>query len=199
MKTRLKDIVNIRTGYQFRGKVEPTTEASGIPFIQIKDVDPDFGLDPSDVFCVNVDIKTSRDKVIEKYGVQTGDVLFLSRGAQLFATAVEPEIQATIATSYFFILRVRGETIAPGYLAWFMNHQRFQSRLAPFHQGSHIKTVSRTDLQDLEIKVPSLETQRKIAELQNLRRREMKLFHQIQFKRQQLLNTLGIQAANNKL
>ena len=82
MKTRLKDIVNIRTGYQFRGKVEPTTEASGIPFIQIKDVDPDFGLDPSDVFCVNVDIKTSRDKVIEKYGVQTGDVLFLSRARQ---------------------------------------------------------------------------------------------------------------------
>jgi len=92
MKTKLKDIVDIRTGYQFRGKVEPTTEASGIPFIQIKDVGPDFGLDPSDVYCVNVDIKTSRDKVIEKYGVETGDVLFLSRGAQLFATAVEPEI-----------------------------------------------------------------------------------------------------------
>ena len=198
MKTKLKDIVDIRTGYQFRGKVEPTTEASGIPFIQIKDVDPDFGLDPSDVYCVNVDIKTSRDKVIEKYGVETGDVLFLSRGAQLFATAVEPEINATIATSYFFILRITDEKLDPGYLAWFLNHQRFQSQLAPFHQGTHIKTISRSVLQDLTITVPNLETQRKIAELQKLRRRELMLFHQIQSKREQLLNALGIQAANNK-
>ena len=100
---QLKQIVSIQSGYQFRGKVVPATgpaAMNAVPFIQIKDVDPETGLKVKGIDVGNIDGK------LDRYLVKQDDVLFLSRGHRLFATPIVEPLDRTIVTSYFFISSV---------------------------------------------------------------------------------------------
>lgn len=186
MKKRLKDLADFRIGYQFRGKVEPDP-AGNVRVIQIKDIDADLRIRIDGLAPVKLDRP-------EPYLTQEGDVLFLSRGHRLYAVVVPATAPNTIATGYFFILRPKTRVVLPEYLAWSMNQGDFQEALRPFHRGSYIPMVSKTDVQDLLIRVPPLEVQRQILQLHALLDEERRLAASLQEKR-----TALIQAVSRKL
>jgi restriction endonuclease S subunit len=186
MKKKLKEIAEVRTGYQFRGKVSASDEAN-VSVIQIKDVDEHLFVHTSDLVPVKVDNP-------EPYMVSQGDVLFLSRGHRQYATIVTESVQDTIATGYFFIVRPKASVIRPSFLAWTINQPEFQEAMRPFVRGSHIPLVSKVDFQEITIRVPPLAVQDRIMTFQALFEREKQLTAAIQEKRQQLL-----QAVSHKL
>ena len=186
MKRRLRDIAEFRIGYQFRGKVVPDP-AGTVRVVQIKDVDADLRITVADLMTVTLDRP-------EPYLIQPGDVLFLSRGHRLYATLV-PEVELnTIATGYFFILRPNNRVVLPEYLAWSLNQPGFQDALRPYHRGTHIPMVSRTDVENLPIQVPPLQVQGRVLKLNELLDQERRLFAAIQEKR-----SLLVQAVSHKL
>ena len=77
MKQRIVDLAEIRSGYQFREKVEHDPDGF-VPVIQIKDLTSDFQLHTNDL--IRVSLAKS-----EPYRVEQGDVLFLARGHRLGA------------------------------------------------------------------------------------------------------------------
>jgi len=182
MKKKLRDLADIRTGYQFRGKVVPSDDAN-VAVIQIKDVDEERVVRTAELVSVESDKP-------EPYLVTRGDVLFLSRGHRLYAAVVSEPIRDTIATGYFFILRPDVTVIHPEYLAWAINGPEFQEALRPYVRGSHIPLVSKTDFQSLLLCVPPLDVQRQVLKLQELSRRERRLTETIQAKRQQLIEAI---------
>lgn len=186
MKKKLKDIADIRTGYQFRGKVMASDDAN-VSVIQIKDVDEHLFVHISDLVPVKVENP-------EPYIVSQGDVLFLSRGHRQYATVVTEPVQDTIATGYFFIVRPKANVIRTSFLAWTINQPEFQEGVRPFVRGTHIPLVSKMDFQDIAIRVPPLAVQDRIMTFQSLFDREKKLSAAIQEKRQQL-----VQAVSHKL
>lgn len=183
---RLIDVAEIRTGYQFRGKVVPSDDAN-VAVIQIKDVDEHQCIDTSDLVPVKVENP-------EPYLVSQGDVLFLSRGHRLCAVLVTDLVRDTIATGYFFIIRPKIGVIRPSFLTWTINQPDFQESMRPFVRGSHIPMVSKLNFQDIIIRVPSLDFQDRIMTLQSLCEREKRLSAAIQEKRQVL-----VQAVSHKL
>lgn len=186
MKKRLRDIADFRIGYQFRGKVQPDP-AGAVRVVQIKDIDSDLRIRVLELTSVSIDKP-------EPYLTQAGDVLFLNRGHRLYAVVV-PELDPnTIATGYFFILTSNARVMLPEYLAWTLNQPDFQESLRPYHRGSHIPMVSRSDVEELRIQVPPLEVQRRILALNNLLDQERRLFAAIQEKR-----SLLVQAVSRKL
>ena len=186
MKKKLKDIAEIRTGYQFRGKVSASDD-SNVSVIQIKDVDEHLFVHTSDLVPVKIDNP-------EPYLVSQGDVLFLSRGHRQYATIVTESVQDTIATGYFFIVRPNTHVIRPSFLAWTINQPDFQECMRPYVRGSHIPLVSKVDFQDITIRVPHLAVQDRIMTFQALFEHEKQLSTAIQEKRQQL-----VQAVSQKL
>lgn len=183
MKKRIKDIANLRVGYQFRGKVK-TDPTGSVRVIQIKDIDADRRIRVSDLASVNLDRP-------EPYFARTGDVLFLSRGHRLYA-AVVPKIDAkTVATGYFFILRPKVHLVLPGYLAWLMNQGVFHESLRPYLRGSRVPMVSRADVEDLSIRLPSLEVQQRILKLNELLDEERRLSAAIQDRRSVLVQAIS--------
>lgn len=186
MKKRVRDIAEFRIGYQFRGKVKPDP-LGAVRVIQIKDIDPDLRVRVSDLVAVNMHRP-------EPYQTEAGDVLFLGRGHRLYAVVVPVVEPHTIATGYFFILRPNPRLVLPEYLAWSLNQPDFQESLRPYHRGSHIPMVSRTDVENLRIEVPPLEVQHRILTLNELLDRERHLFAAIREKR-----SLLVQAASRKL
>jgi hypothetical protein len=186
MKRRLKDIVELRIGYQFRGKVE-SDPTGPIPVIQIKDIDASLQIRASAMDRVEIEQP-------EPYQVREGDVLFLARGHRLYA-AVVPEVEpGTIATSYFLILRPKDGLVSAEFLAWSMNQPEFQRSLRPFHRGSHMPVITRREVEHLRIHVPPLDVQRRILRLNELLKKERRLTTAIQ-ERQSLL----VRAVSRKL
>jgi hypothetical protein len=199
MKAKLSKIVEIQNGYQFRGKVEPVDlpAADGprpvlppgvVRVIQIKDFDDDRRLQSSGLVSVRIDADP------EKYETREGDVLFLARGHRLFAAAITEPLRDTVATGYFFILRLKTDSIRAGYLAWYINQPPFQSVLRTFMKGTHQPLVSRKDIEDLQVEIPPLATQETVVALDDLRVREHQLMLTLQEKRTQLLQTISMKA-----
>lgn len=186
---KLKDIAEIRSGYPFRGRIEPQVNGA-LRVIQIKDINEGQSLAKADLVTVNLE----RDP--QAYSVKEGDVLFLSRGHRLFATPITEPLKNTIATYYFFVLRPKTGSVNPRYLAWYINQPPVQTELNAAKRGSHMPLVSRNDIEELHVEIPPLRTQQAIVELSELGRREAELLAAIQEKRTGLINSICLQAAH---
>jgi hypothetical protein len=110
----------------------------------------------------------------EKYLVHEGDVLFVSRGLRNCATVIESVPESTIASSTFYILRVN-PAIDPAYLAWCLNQPPAQAQIGQIRTGAGTPIVQRNVLGDIQIPVPPLNEQKRIAEFASLMAEELNL------------------------
>src|SRR3990172_10295176 len=100
MKAMLKRLARVQIGYQQWGRIVP--DPKGVcQIIQIKDLDDQCALRTEGFYRI-----TPEGANHERYQVNQGDVLFLSRGNRNSATAVDVNLQNTIAAGYFFILKL---------------------------------------------------------------------------------------------
>lgn len=186
MRSKLKDVAEIRPGYQFRGRVEEAADGS-YRAIQIRDFDEARNLDVSRL------VRVALPPDSQATCVEPDDVLFLSRGHRLWAAAVETAPPQTVASGYFYILKPSAG-VKPRYLAWLINQEPFQAALRLHMHGSHMPLVSRSDFCELEVDVPSLGVQDSVVALDALARREQLLLKSIQEKRAQLVAAVCMQA-----
>jgi hypothetical protein len=191
MKKKLKSIVDLRTGYQFRGKVVPDDQGD-IDVIQIKDIDDRQEVDVSDLTPVTLDKP-------ERHLVETGDVLFLSRGHRMYGTVVPELSRDTVVSSYFFILSPKIDKVFPRYLAWFLNEPGFQRRLKSLVRGSQMPLISRSDFADLHVNVPDLHTQQQIVRLNELMLKEDQLLDRLKSKRAELIEGVSRSLLSGRL
>jgi hypothetical protein len=191
MKKRMRDIAEIRTGYQFRGKVEAADDAN-VAVIQIKDVDDRLKVRVEDLLPVKLDNP-------EPYLVTQGDVLFLSRGHRQYAATVSEPVRNTVATGYFFILSPDITLVRPDFLAWSINRTEFQDAVRPYTRGTHMPLVSKSDFQDLTITLPAMAVQDRILALQQLTDRERELTTALQLKRGKLVEAISRDLLNGRL
>jgi hypothetical protein len=127
--------------------------------VQIKDIDDKLNVRYADLVPVHMENP-------EPHFLETGDVLFLSRGHRLFATVISEEAENIIATGYFYVLQPDKGRIRSEFLAWYLNQADFQESLKPFTLGTHMPLISKTNFQDLTIQLPPLAVQDQILTLQ---------------------------------
>lgn len=176
MKQRIRDIAEIRSGYQFRGKVEASSDDPNVAVIQIKDLSDRLGAFPGGRVEIQLaDLVQVRLENPEAHFVQQGDVLFLSRGHRQVASVISEPVTSTIATGYFFVLRPDTRKVRPAFLTWYINQPDFQELLRPLSRGTHMPLISKADFQELPVTMPPLAVQDGILELQNLVEREREL------------------------
>jgi len=188
---KLKDIAEIRSGYQFRGRIEPEPDGA-CHVVQIKDITPDRQLSSADLVTVNID----RDP--KPYSVDLGDVLFLSRGHRLFATPVTERLTNAIATYYFFVLRPTSDRVQARYLAWYINQPPVQGLLSTAKRGTHMPLVSRRDIEEISVELPPIRVQEDIVKVSELARKEAELLTAIQQKRSELVEGICLNAARRR-
>ena len=183
----IKYVAEIRSGYQFRGKVEPSDDPNAA-VIQIKDLSDRLGTSPGETIEIQLgDLVRVRLDNPAPHFLRPGDVLFLSRGHRQVAAVFTGTETDTIAASYFFVLRPVLQKIHPAFLAWFINQAEFQEKLRPLSYGTHMQLVSIGDFKDLTVVVPPFPVQYAILELQNFVDRERQLSASLQEKRERLV------------
>jgi len=191
MKTVLRQLTQVQIGYQARRRIEP--DPRGVcQVIQIKDLDDQGTLHTEGLYRITPESNHAR------YQVNKGDVLFLSRGNRNFATPVSVNLAQTIAAGYFFILKLDTPTVLPDYLAWYINSAPAQRFIKNVARGTHMPVVPKSALEDLEVDVPSLHTQRSIVALDELSKKERSLLQKLEQRRGELVRAFCLQASKQK-
>jgi len=198
MQIQLKELAAIQIGYQHRDKAQPISalESGSHRIIQIKDLlHAEFrgGIGPTLRSTNLYRITPSGDA--DRYQVKRGDVLFLSRGQRAIAAPVLDPLENALASYYFYILRPDLEKIIPEYLSWFINQPTAQSFLERNQRGSHIKMIPKASLEELEVILPPVATQRAIVELERLRQKEELAMIRLADARRRLITGLALTAA----
>ena len=104
-----------------------------------------------------------------------------------------------VCSPHFFVLRVRGATVEPRFLAWQINQAPAQEYLQREATGSHILNIRRGVIERLEIVIPSLAHQAAIVAFAEAATREKRLLSALIDNRQQQMNALAVRLrASNK-
>ncbi len=177
----LKEIAAIRSGYLFRGKIEPDADGQ-YQVVQIGDVSSQPGLSFSGVGLTRTQLPDVKPSQL----LARGDVLFVSRGPRKHAVAIVEPLAQAIATSQFFILRP-AETVLPEYLAWYINQAPAQRYINEHSTGSAVTLINLEALKLLPIETPPLATQQRIVRIEALAQRERELVAAIQNRRRALI------------
>ncbi len=113
--------------------------------------------------------------ISEKHLLKDGDVLFAAKGTKNFAAVFENHNKPSVASTSFFVLRATDKKVLPQYLAWFLNSHTTQIILKGQAIGTSISSISKQVLENLEIALPSIETQKSILQITKLRSKEKAL------------------------
>lgn len=184
MKTLVKDITNIQTGLFAK-----PAGIGELVYLQSKHFD-EFGQLYS---VLHPDLPA--EGISEKHLLKDGDVLFAAKGTKNFATVFENHNEPSVASTSFFVIRPTDNKVLPQFLAWFLNNHTTQTLLKGQAIGTSIPSISKQVLENLEIPVPDIKTQRAIVEISKLRNKEKSLKHKIESLRekqiqQQIINAI---------
>ena len=185
---KIKDIAKIQIGYQSRGRIAPDPKGTH-QVIQIKDVDSENRLDSTDLY------RVPPEGAVNRYLVDQGDVLFLSRGKANPAIPITEPLENTIATSYFYILKLETDKVLSEYLAWYINQPPGQNFLQSRARGSGMLMIPKKDFIEMDVDVPSMEIQKAIVRLDGLQRKEGRLLRELEIKRSLLIQAVCLKAA----
>lgn len=189
LKVELESLANIRSGYNFRGKVEPSPSGK-TRVIQTKDISNKGVLDLLSLTPVTLeDIK-------EDHFLENGDIILRSRGGTNFPAATVRNLSfATVAAAPILIVRVNDQSVLPEYLTWHLNQPRTQGLLQMMAQSTFIPTISKAALSQLTVLLPPIRVQQAIMTLHQLVEMESQLLQEISTKRRELTNRLLLQFA----
>lgn len=184
MKKRIKDIAKIQTGIFAK-----PTSIGELVYLQSKHFD-EYGQLQS---VLHPDLLP--DRISEKHLLREGDVLFAAKGTKNFATVFEKHNEPSVASTSFFVIRITNSKVLFHFLAWFLNSHSAQSILKGQAIGTSIPSISKQVLENLDITVPSIETQRAILHITYLRNKEKSLKQKIETLReaqiqQQIINAI---------
>ena len=187
MKLTLGHIANIQTG--IFAKTIPSGE---IVYLQAKHFNETGHLNS----ILHPDLK--KDNIAEKHFLIQGDILFAAKGTKNFAAWYESKNQPAVASTSFFVIRINENfqnKILPEFLAWFINHPNSQKILKGKAIGTSIVSISKPVLEELEISIPDIQTQKAILKITQLRNTEIELKQRIKILRekqiqQQIINAI---------
>ena len=170
---RLSEICNIQTGYTVRGRLEVVDDGDspdGVPVMTLRDFRGDKAVWAGSTKRVKLDWPDKR------YFVGAGDVVFKSRGEKNTAFALGNDFQEpSVAVLPLMVIKPKSSKVIPEYLAWLINSPKSQSYFDAEAQGTSMRMISKSTLDDLDVVVPEISIQQKIVEVAELASRTKKL------------------------
>ena len=131
----------------------------------------------------------------DRYLLAKGDLLFAGKGTTYLCKVFDLDIPA-IASTTLYIIRLTSKDILPDYLCWYLNQPSVMALMKAQQVGTGTPLIHKQAVENIEIPVPGIDTQRQIVELAKLQTREKELYHALAEKREQLTNQLIMNKLN---
>ena len=187
---KLKEIAKIQSGYISRGKIEPREDGTHF-LLQARDLDTERLTYKADTL-----VRFSPDLSRKDWVLKPDDVLFMARGTRNYSVLINNIPERALAAACFFIVRVSSDQVLPYYLCWYLNQALVNHYLGRHSgRGVHMPVVRRSVLESIDIPIPSLEVQSKIAKLDVLLQKELELIDKLAEKGKKMITAACLKAA----
>lgn len=180
------------SGYSFREKIDHNPNGS-VGVLQMKDIQDDY----SSFNYQSLD-KVSDFQFKDKFFLNKGDVVFVSKGVNNYAIVIDQMNFPIVASATFFIIRVDEKVIIPEYLVWYMNQKEAQNYFSEKKAGTYVPNLNKQDIMELPLKLPQLKTQKAIAKTAMLLNRELTILEKLKINRKELIQTQLINLIKNE-
>lgn len=181
-KRKLCQIAEIQSGIYIKGISD-----GDVSCLQVKDL----LMDSPEITAM----KTNYTKKIDRYLLKKGDILFACKGTTYLCKVFDYDIPAVASTTLYSI-RLHTIIITPEYLCWYMNHPTIAASINNEKMGTGSPMIRKEVIENLEVMIPDMNTQKTIIEISKLQERENELVGLIQQKKTQLTNQLIINKLN---
>tara|TARA_R110000850_G_scaffold51984_2_gene126078 strand:+ start:411 stop:1034 length:624 start_codon:yes stop_codon:yes gene_type:complete len=187
----LQSIATIQPGYPFRGKLELNDNGDAF-VVQYRHLVAGEPLDDTQGHTLDRVSLTGRKR--PEY-LCSGDILFMAKGTRNDAAVVRELPNNTVCTPNFYLIRLTPGAcnLIPEFLAWQINHFDAQRYFAERSQGSAVPSITKSELENLPIVMPSLKQQKVMVELITAARREKQQLNQLIENRQRMIDAVGHQ------
>lgn len=179
----LSRVARIQPGYLSRSAVRPAPGGTH-RLLQAKDVSPDAGVRTDGT------VRFHPERNPDLYRVSRGDILVTARGRDHQAYLIAEDLDDTLASNVFYIVRSCTDRIVPAYLAWWLNLPQVQAQIEAGSRGTGIGYISRQTIEQLPVVVPALEAQERIAGAIDLWRQKKLLQTRLDEKRELLIQAV---------
>lgn len=183
----LGELAEIQMGYPFRSRLEHDPRGD-VAVIQMKDIDD------ANLLHAEAAIRVVLPRGKTRHLLLAGDLLFRSRGRSNGVVRVLEGIGPAVLAAPMLLIRPRG--VLPAYLCWYINTPATQAQLAALAEGTSVQMISAEALKKLEVPIPSLATQQRIAQAADLAEKEQTLLVRIATLRQRLTTHILMKLAH---
>lgn len=180
MKKRISQIAGIKSGYLFKEGLKPDKEGN-VSVVQLKDINDRGVLNSHELQ------RISLDKIGSDSFLAVGDVLLKAKTNHPVSVVIKEHVSNTIATAHYFIISVKKADVLPGYLAWYLNQRPAQIYFDRNAGGTRIQVINKQLLGELEVVIPDLNIQEKIAKIYELYQQEQDIIDAIKEKKHNLI------------
>ena len=172
---KLKDISNLRTGLVTARKKASAVDKETYSYkaVTLKSFNRNgcLSLEYLDDFI-------AKEKINKNYLTQHNDILVRLREPNIAVLIDEDNIDLLIP-SLVATIRVDSDSVDSKFLTYYLNSQVVKRALNSSITGTAINMIKTKELEDLEIKLPSLEEQKKIVEFLDLANKEIDLLEEL--------------------
>ena len=178
---KLIEFDGLFSGYSFREKIEHNPNGD-VGILQMKDITDNYlSFDYQ-----NID-KSSDFDFKEKFYLKKNDILFVSKGVNNYAIAIDDIDFKVVPSATFFVIRADEKIIVPEYLVWYINQRDAQNYLNEKKAGTYVPNLNKQDIMELPINLPPLDIQKAIAKTAVLLNQEIEILDKIKVKRKELI------------
>ena len=172
---RLKDISNLRTGLVTARKKASAVDKETYSYkaVTLKSFNRNS--------CLSVkylDDFIAKEKINKNYLTQCNDILVRLREPNIAVLIDEDNVDLLIP-SLVAIIRVNSDSIDSKFLTYYLNSATAKRALNSSITGTAINMIKTKELEVLEIKLPSLEEQKRIVEFLDLTNKEIDLLEEL--------------------
>lgn len=157
----LKELVILKAGYPFRGKIKGISNGS-VNVVQAKDISEHAELKESDLIKTELTGKRKPDWLMQD------DIIIINKGHKNTAAHISKNMESTTIAPTLFILKVRSNwknKINMKFLAWQLNQAPIQNYFRRSMQGSKLVTLRRQVIEDALIGIPPLKEQETLVKI----------------------------------
>jgi Type I restriction modification DNA specificity domain len=154
----LKNLAEVHTAVVFRDGPPIEDQSGNARALAIRDLVRNRAVNWRELTQVRIDAKLLRSCLVP------GDVVLPSRGDRYCAWHFEGADENIFPLGHVSVIRVNA-ALDSRYLSWYLNRSDTQAQITGLLTGTNIKALTKTTLLNIQVKVPTLEVQQKIARL----------------------------------
>lgn len=185
----LKQLAEIHPGYPFRGRL-PLSAEGDVFVVQFRHIVVGERLEDANGEFLDRATLTGRKQAT---CLVEDDIVFMAKGVRNDAALVGDVPANTVCTPNFYHIRLKPEVgnLLPEFLAWQINYRDAQRYFAVCSQGSAASSITKSQLENLPIAIPTIEQQRFMVNLANSAAREQQLLNALIKNRQRMIDAAG--------